>query len=180
MPWKASILFFLSRNSMPLVLPSTASSLWARIALRSSLGLPTSIPSFLKCVPASSNRCEACRSALEGMQPTFRQVPPWAARFSMTAVFMPKLCRADGADIAAGAGTDDDEIVGHAVCLFMMRSLLPPLRGGPGWGGAVLPLWHPSARAAPFLTSRPCCFKFALRAKTPPSIPPLRGGTRRP
>ena len=32
---------------------------------------------------------EACSSALEGMQPTLRQVPPSVARFSTTATFSP-------------------------------------------------------------------------------------------
>ena len=34
-------------------------------------------------------RCEACRSAFEGMQPMLRQVPPCVLRFSTTAVFSP-------------------------------------------------------------------------------------------
>jgi hypothetical protein len=38
---------------------------------------------------ASSNISEDCSSALEGMQPTFRQVPPSVSRFSTQATFRP-------------------------------------------------------------------------------------------
>ena len=112
-PRTASILFFLSRNSTPLTLPSTPSSLNFISAARSSFGVPTPMPILAKLCPASSNISEACSSAFDGMQPTLRQVPPWVARFSTTATFMAELRRADRADIAAGAGADDDEIVGH-------------------------------------------------------------------
>ena len=71
------------------------------------------MPILPKVCPASSNNSEACSSAFDGMQPTLRQVPPKVAFFSTTAVFKPKLRRANGADIAAGAGADDDEVVGH-------------------------------------------------------------------
>ena len=88
-PWKVSILFFLSRNSTPLVLPATPSALKAIIFFRSSFGVPTSMPRSAKCVLASSKASEAWSSAFDGMQPTLRQVPPWVARFSTTAVCRP-------------------------------------------------------------------------------------------
>jgi hypothetical protein len=47
------------------------------------------IPISAKPFAASAYASLACSSALEGMQPTFRQVPPWVARFSTTATFMP-------------------------------------------------------------------------------------------
>ena len=88
-PMKASILFFLSRNATPLTLPATPSSLNFIIAGRSSFGAGTLMPMPAKPWPASSNRCEACSSALDGMQPTLRHVPPKVASFSTTATFMP-------------------------------------------------------------------------------------------
>ena len=88
-PWKASILFFFSRNSTPLTLPSTPSSLKAIMVLRSSFGAETLMPISPKWRLASSKRSEACSSALDGMQPMLRQVPPWVLRFSTTAVVSP-------------------------------------------------------------------------------------------
>ena len=89
LPMKVSTLFFLSRNSTPLTLPSTPWSLNAIIAGSTSLGVVTPMPILEKLWPASSNSSEACSSAFDGMQPMFRQVPPKVARFSTTAVFRP-------------------------------------------------------------------------------------------
>src|SRR5262249_37882560 len=88
-PCTASTLFFLSRNSTPLTLPSTPESLNFIMAFRSSCGGVTMIPMVPKLCPASSNSSEGWSSALEGMRPTLRQVPPYVARFSTTAVFKP-------------------------------------------------------------------------------------------
>ena len=88
-PVKVSTLFFLNRNWMPCTLEATESLLCFIIALRSSLGLPMLMPSAGKSWVASSNRSEACSSALEGMHPTLRQVPPKVARFSTTATLRP-------------------------------------------------------------------------------------------
>ena len=88
-PKKASTLFFLSRKATPCTLAPTVSSLCFIIAARSSLGLPTTTPSAPTSWATSSNTSEACSSALEGMQPMLRQVPPWVLRFSTTAVFRP-------------------------------------------------------------------------------------------
>ncbi len=74
---------------MPLVRPVTLSAFCFIIWPRFSLG-STSMPRVLKSSPlAFSNISEACRSALEGMQPTFRQVPPRVARESTQATFRP-------------------------------------------------------------------------------------------
>ena len=88
MPRKAVILFFLNRNSTPVTLERTVSSLCASICGRLSCGV-TSMPKLRKLWPASSNNSEACSSALDGMQPMLRQVPPKVAHFSTTATFMP-------------------------------------------------------------------------------------------
>jgi len=87
-PRKVVILFFLNRNSMPPTLAVTVSSLCVSICLRFSFGA-TSIPNWENWWPASSNSSEACSSALEGMQPMLRQVPPKVGHFSTTATFMP-------------------------------------------------------------------------------------------
>ncbi len=87
-PWTTSILFLRSRKATPSTLPLTPSSLKASILARSSLGA-ASIPMAAKPWLASSKASEACSRALEGMQPTLRQVPPWVARFSTTATLSP-------------------------------------------------------------------------------------------
>lgn len=50
---------------------------------------PTEMPCFAMVWFASWNRCEACRSALEGMHPTFRHVPPSVPRPSTQVTFSP-------------------------------------------------------------------------------------------
>jgi hypothetical protein len=77
-PWplRRVTLFFLNRPLMPPVSWSTMPDLRAIILGTSILGVPTLMPWPSKAWPASSNRCEVCSSALDGMQPTFRQVPP--------------------------------------------------------------------------------------------------------
>ncbi|EXI74723.1 MAG: hypothetical protein AW07_01651 [Candidatus Accumulibacter sp. SK-11] len=61
---------------MPLVSCLTMPFLRASILATSITGVPTLIPCSAKLWPASSKRCEVCSSAFDGMQPTFRQVPP--------------------------------------------------------------------------------------------------------
>jgi hypothetical protein len=87
-PFSQSILFFLNRKATPLTLAVTVSSLCFIMRARSSFG-STFTPNAWKPCPASSNISEACSSALEGMQPTLRQVPPSVSRFSTTATFSP-------------------------------------------------------------------------------------------
>ena len=73
---------------MPLVRASTLSSLALCIWARFSLGF-TSMPMPANSMLAASYSSEACSRAFDGMQPTFRQVPPRVARFSIRAVFSP-------------------------------------------------------------------------------------------
>ena len=58
---------------------------------------------------ASANSSAAWISALDGMQPTLRQVPPGLGRLDDHRVEA-ELAGADGADIAAGTGADDQEL----------------------------------------------------------------------
>jgi hypothetical protein len=88
-PKCTSILFLRRRKSTPFTLPSTPSALKAIIFARSSFGALTPIPISAKWLRASSKRSEACSKAFDGMQPTFRQVPPCVLRFSTTATFSP-------------------------------------------------------------------------------------------
>ncbi|MNY03156.1 hypothetical protein D3C86_1357610 [compost metagenome] len=88
-PLIQSTLFLRKRNSMPLVNPVTLSSFCVIIRARLRLGL-TSIPRLANSAPmAASYSSEACSNALDGMQPTFRQVPPSVARPSTQAAFRP-------------------------------------------------------------------------------------------
>ena len=88
-PLSQSTLFFLNRNSTPLTLAPTTSPLRACIRPRSSLTLSIMTPCSEKWSRASAKFSDDCSSALLGMQPIFRQVPPKVARFSTQAVFKP-------------------------------------------------------------------------------------------
>ena len=88
-PWNEVILFLRNRKATPLVVASTTSPLRFMSWAKSSLGGASTMPCSARSWPASSNRCEDCSNALEGMQPTLRQVPPKVARFSTMATFMP-------------------------------------------------------------------------------------------
>ncbi len=88
-PFSQSTLFFLKRNSTPLTLASTTLSLWLIRPFISSETLPVLTPKSPRWCSASSYFSEACSSALEGMQPMLRQVPPSVPRFSTQAVFRP-------------------------------------------------------------------------------------------
>ena len=127
-PWKASILFFLNRKSTPLTLPSTPSSLNFIIAARSSFGAPTPMPIL-------AERVTGLLEHLGGVQQRLRRdaadVEAGAAEGGALLDHRDlhaELRRADGADIAARAGADDDEIVSHG----SLRSLDRHGRACPG------------------------------------------------
>ena len=88
-PFSQAILFFLNRNSMPPVFSLTTLLLWACMPARSSSTLPTLMPNLPRPCLASSNFSDAESRAFDGMQPTFRQVPPSADRFSTHATLKP-------------------------------------------------------------------------------------------
>ena len=73
---------------MPLVSWPTLSAFCLCICGRSSSGF-TLMPREAKPVLASWNISEACSSALDGMHPTFRQVPPSVLRLSTQATLSP-------------------------------------------------------------------------------------------
>ena len=59
-------------------------------------------------------------SALDGMQPTFRQVPPSVAALLDAGRLQAELGRADRGDVPAGAAADDDDVVGFSG-IFLLR-----------------------------------------------------------
>ena len=75
---------------MPPVSVLTISLFDCIIWSRSSLTLPTETPIFLSDPDAALAKCsDAFNKALEGIQPTFKQVPPSVARLSIHATVMP-------------------------------------------------------------------------------------------
>jgi len=82
-------LFFLKRNSTPLVRSPTTLSLRAIIAARSSSTPDSLMPWPAKAWVASANFSEDCSNAFDGIQPILRQVPPRRSRLSTQAVRMP-------------------------------------------------------------------------------------------
>jgi hypothetical protein len=87
LPATSSILFFLNNPETPPVSVSTTLSRRSMTAPKSTVGSPTRIPKS----PASRislSTSAARRTALAGMQATFRQRPPTLSR-STTAVLMP-------------------------------------------------------------------------------------------
>ncbi len=120
LPLIQAILFFLNSSSMPPVSPLTILSLRACTCAMSrpiagpepcrAAASPIVSPhSFQDC--ATFSACACSSSALVGMQPQFRQVPPSTGARSTTAVRQAELGGADGGDVAAGAGADDDHVV---------------------------------------------------------------------
>jgi hypothetical protein len=80
---EASILFFFIRKATPSTFDfTTVASLCAIIAFEIELRLADLDAHLPAVCSASANISEACSSALDGMQPIFRQVPPSVARFS--------------------------------------------------------------------------------------------------
>ena len=116
-PLIQSILFFLNSISMPPVRPAIILSLRACTAAMSMRHRAPSMPvrphSFAACAIFSACACSS--SALVGMQPQMRQVPPSAFCFSTTATFKPELRRANRGHVPAGARANDDDVVlvGH-------------------------------------------------------------------
>ena len=104
-PWTILTLAFFSRPATPLVSRPTMPSFQATVLPRSSVGAATEMPSGLlppAICDAFSNSSAAWISALEGMQPTLRQVPPGLPRLDDHGVDA-ELAGADRADIAARA-----------------------------------------------------------------------------
>ncbi len=89
LPLSQVTLFLRNRNSTPLTLAVTTSALRACIFARSSFTPSTITPWSAKSWLAAWKFSDDCSSALEGMQPMLRQVPPRVARFSTQATFMP-------------------------------------------------------------------------------------------
>ncbi len=88
-PFSQATLFFLNRNSTPRTLALTTSALRACMRARSSLIPSTTMPCSAQACWVAEKFSLECSSALLGMQPMLRQVPPRVARFSAQATFRP-------------------------------------------------------------------------------------------
>src|SRR5438046_5744300 len=75
-PLKCSTLFFLKRPPTPVVSCFTTSALRDIIVPRSSERFPTLIPCLSRPCLIAAYSSEESSSALEGMHPTFKHVPP--------------------------------------------------------------------------------------------------------
>ena len=81
--------FALKSEATPPVIWSTTAPFHPATAPQSSVGSPTTTPSFANVSFASWKACALCTQALVGMQPTRRQVPPRASASSMHATCAP-------------------------------------------------------------------------------------------
>jgi hypothetical protein len=88
-PWYTVMLFLSIRNFTPLQVCATTSSLRAIICVMSASTSDTLIPCAAKLCFALKKCSEESSSALEGIQPTLRHVPPRVGYFSINAVFIP-------------------------------------------------------------------------------------------
>ena len=105
--------FFWNRNFTPPVSLVTMASLRAIIFAASNLMSPTLMPYSANHAAQHDVRSD-CNRALEGMQPTFRQVPPAQTSPALlrrphidTGGFQTQLGSADGGNISAGTCAND-------------------------------------------------------------------------
>ena len=89
LPCRRVIRFFLKRVATPVVSPCTTCAFRRIIAGRSSATSPTVTPWAASRVRACQKSSLESRSALDGMQPMRRQVPPSAASRSTQTTRMP-------------------------------------------------------------------------------------------
>ena len=111
-PWKVSILFFLSRKATPSTLPLTPWSLKASILARSSFGA-TSIPMAAKPWPRLLVELGGVQQRLGGDAADVEAGAAVGGALLDHGHLQAELGGTDGADVAAGSGADDDQIVGH-------------------------------------------------------------------
>ena len=111
-PFSQSTLFFLNRNSMPPVSSLTAEAFSPCSASKSSSTLPVFTPNLASVPPARF--LEQLRAMQQGLGRNAADIEASPAQ-SLARLgagdFQPKLRRANRRDIAAGAGTDDEEVV---------------------------------------------------------------------
>ena len=112
-PKKASILFFLSRNSTPLTLPSTPSCLKDCIVLRSSVGARNTDAEAGEMIARLLEHVRGMQQRLRRNAADIEAGAAMGLALLDDGGLEAELRCPDGADIAAGTGADDDEIVGH-------------------------------------------------------------------
>ncbi len=118
-PFSTSILFFFIRKAMPSTLDFTTSSLRFIIWLILIFGAGISIPCSLKCSLALMKCSDESSNALEGIQPTFRQVPPRVLYFSIIAVLKPSCAQR----IAATYPPGPEPITVTLYCMIMRNEI---------------------------------------------------------
>ena len=126
----------------------TMRSFQATVLPRSRAGLAAEMPNgFLPEAMALSlaNSSAAWISAFDGMQPTLRQVPPGSGRLDDHRVDA-ELAGADGADVAAGAGADDQELAGDLLHRQPSRKIIA------GVSSSALTRWTKTAASQPSMT----------------------------
>ena len=130
---------FFSEPCRPFQLVSTIFCLNDRtrsMSTPSKVALTPYSPAVCACSATSA----ACSSALVGMQPQCRQVPPTLS-FSTRATFMPELGRAQRAGVAPRAAAQDDHVVAVSHCVVSapvavaFGILAAGLRAAAGCGG---------------------------------------------
>ena len=110
-PKKRSILFFFNRKATPLTLARDGVVLVLHHRERSSCGLPTTTPKRGEVMRGLSEFFRGMEQRLRGNAADVEAGAAEGRPLLDDGDFHAELRRADGADIAAGAGADDDEIV---------------------------------------------------------------------
>ena len=114
-PWNVSILFFLNRNSTPFTLLSTILLLVVEQSRQIEARLADLDAELREAVAGFLVELGGVQQRLRGNAADVEAGAAEGARFSTHGDLQAKLRRANGADIAAGTGTDDDEIVGMTI-----------------------------------------------------------------
>ena len=118
-PCSQSILFFLNRKATPLTLAATVSSLCFIMRGRSSLGCATTTPSARQPVRRLVEHLGGVQQRLRGDAADVEAGAAERLALLDHGDLHAELGGADGADIAAGAGADDDDIVSHSLALLV-------------------------------------------------------------
>ena len=111
-PRKLSILFFLNRKRRRL-LASTVASLWASIALRSSLGAADLDAEARESVPGLLEHLRGVQQRLRRDAADVETGSAEGGALLYDGDVEPELGGLDGTDVAARPGADDGEIVGQ-------------------------------------------------------------------
>ena len=104
-----TLFVFINWRTPPVSVFTTLSLRFCMVG-RSTRGFSITIPCLAASFFAKEKWSLEVSSALLGIQPMFRQVPPSSLSFSMIAVLSPSWPARMAADVAARAGTDNYDI----------------------------------------------------------------------